>query len=44
MKSGEFHLYRGPIFTQILLGDEINREPAKTQSALLGHGRAASHD
>lgn len=25
MKSGEFRLYRGPIFTQILLGDEINR-------------------
>ncbi len=35
MKSGEFRLYRGPIFTQILLGDEINRAPAKTQSALL---------
>lgn len=25
MKSGEFRLYRGPIFTQILLGDESNR-------------------
>ncbi len=33
--SGEFRLRRGPIFTQILLGDEINRAPAKTQSALL---------
>ncbi|HEU5090570.1 MAG TPA: MoxR family ATPase, partial [Roseiflexaceae bacterium] len=30
-----FHLRRGPIFTNILLGDEINRAPAKTQSALL---------
>jgi MoxR-like ATPase len=33
--SGQFRLRRGPIFTQILLGDEINRAPAKTQSALL---------
>lgn len=35
MGSGQFRLRRGPIFTQILLGDEINRAPAKTQSALL---------
>jgi MoxR-like ATPase len=33
--SSEFHLRRGPIFTQFLLADEINRAPAKTQSALL---------
>jgi MoxR-like ATPase len=33
--SGQFHLRKGPIFTQVLLGDEINRAPAKTQSALL---------
>ena len=33
--TGEFRLRRGPIFTQLLLGDEINRAPAKTQSALL---------
>jgi MoxR-like ATPase len=33
--SGRFYLKRGPIFTQILLTDEINRAPAKTQSALL---------
>ncbi|HSJ59491.1 MAG TPA: MoxR family ATPase [Anaerolineae bacterium] len=33
--TSQFHLRRGPIFTQILLGDEINRAPAKTQSALL---------
>jgi len=33
--TGRFHLRRGPIFTQILLGDEVNRAPAKTQSALL---------
>ena len=33
--SSDFHLRRGPIFTQFLLADEINRAPAKTQSALL---------
>lgn len=33
--TGKFHLKKGPIFTQILLADEINRAPAKTQSALL---------
>ncbi len=33
--NGQFHLRQGPIFTQILLADEINRAPAKTQSALL---------
>lgn len=33
--SGRFNLKKGPIFTQILLADEINRSPAKTQSALL---------
>ncbi|HEY1013454.1 MAG TPA: MoxR family ATPase [Herpetosiphonaceae bacterium] len=35
MSSGQFRLHKGPIFTQILLGDEINRAPAKTQAALL---------
>ncbi len=35
MGSGKFRLRKGPIFTQVLLGDEINRAPAKTQSALL---------
>src|ERR1700682_5404550 len=34
-KSNEFVLRKGPIFCQILLADEINRAPAKTQSALL---------
>ena len=34
-KSGEFELRKGPIFTNILLADEINRSPPKTQSALL---------
>ena len=34
-ETGEFHLRKGPIFTQMLLADEINRAPAKTQSALL---------
>ncbi len=33
--TGQFHLKKGPIFTNILLSDEINRAPAKTQSALL---------
>jgi MoxR-like ATPase len=35
LASGQFHLKKGPIFTQMLLADEINRAPAKTQSALL---------
>ena len=34
-KSGSFTPKLGPIFTQILLADEINRAPAKVQSALL---------
>ena len=33
--TGQFNLRKGPIFTHILLADEINRAPAKTQSALL---------
>ncbi len=33
--SNEFALVRGPVFTSFLLADEINRAPAKTQSALL---------
>ncbi len=35
MRSGEFRLRKGPIFTNFLLADEINRTPPKTQSALL---------
>ncbi len=35
MKSEGFRIRRGPIFCNLLLGDEINRAPAKTQSALL---------
>ncbi|MBB1342363.1 MULTISPECIES: AAA family ATPase [Pseudoalteromonas] len=35
MKSGDFNIKKGPAFTNILLADEINRAPAKTQSALL---------
>ncbi len=35
LKSNEFVLRRGPIFANVVLGDEINRAPAKTQSALL---------
>lgn len=34
-RTTEFKLRKGPIFTQILLADEINRTPPKTQSALL---------
>jgi MoxR-like ATPase len=34
-KLGEFELRKGPIFTNVLLADEINRSPPKTQSALL---------
>jgi len=34
-KTGEFVTKKGPIFTNILLADEINRSPAKVQSALL---------
>jgi MoxR-like ATPase len=35
LASSQFHLRKGPIFTELLLADEINRAPAKTQSALL---------
>ena len=35
LQTNRFELRRGPIFAQIILGDEINRAPAKTQSALL---------
>lgn len=35
LRTNEFLLRRGPIFAQVVLGDEINRAPAKTQSALL---------
>ncbi len=34
-KSGEFSIKKGPIFTNLLLADEINRAPAKVQAALL---------
>lgn len=35
LNNHEFHLRRGPVFTNLLLADEINRAPAKTQAALL---------
>ncbi|MDY6995320.1 MAG: MoxR family ATPase [Actinomycetota bacterium] len=35
MQSGRFEFRRGPVFTNLLLGDEINRTPPKTQAALL---------
>ena len=34
-KDSSFKIKRGPIFTQLLLADEINRSPSKVQSALL---------
>src|SRR4029077_19948328 len=34
-KHGEFTAHKGPIFSNIILADEINRAPAKVQSALL---------
>ncbi|WP_341577894.1 MoxR family ATPase [Microbacterium schleiferi] len=34
-RSGEFEFREGPVFTHILLADEINRTPPKTQAALL---------
>ncbi len=34
-QSGTFKIRKGPVFTNLLLGDEINRAPAKTQSSLL---------
>jgi MoxR-like ATPase len=35
INKGTFYLKKGPVFTNIVLADEINRAPAKTQSALL---------
>ncbi|MBM7542084.1 AAA family ATPase [Amphibacillus cookii] len=35
MKESQFQTLKGPIFTNVLLADEINRTPAKTQAALL---------
>ena len=35
LQRNEFSLVKGPVFTEFLLADEINRAPAKTQSALL---------
>ncbi len=35
MADGKFHVRKGPVFTNLLLADEINRSPAKTQAALL---------
>lgn len=34
-RTGEFQLRKGPIFTSVLLADEVNRTPPKTQAALL---------
>jgi MoxR-like ATPase len=34
-QDGSFHLVKGPVFTEVLVADEINRTPPKTQAALL---------
>ena len=34
-KKEEFHVKKGPVFANFILADEINRSPAKVQSALL---------
>jgi MoxR-like ATPase len=41
-RSGDFEFRAGPIFANLLLGDEINRAPPKTQAALL-EARSAGH-
>jgi MoxR-like ATPase len=45
-QTSDFRLTKGPVFTQILLADEINRTPPKTQAALLQamHERAVTID
>jgi MoxR-like ATPase len=45
-QTNQFALTRGPVFTQLLLADEINRTPPKTQAALLQamHERAVTID
>ena len=45
-EDGQFHLTKGPVFTDILLADEVNRTPPKTQAALLQamHEREVSID
>ena len=44
-RTNEFHTHRGPIFTNLLLADEINRAAPKVQSAAArGHAGAQSHD
>ena len=40
-KSGEFVTMLGPVFANLVLADEINRAPAKVQSALAGSDAGA---
>ncbi len=42
MQTGQFSQKRGPIFANLVLADEINRAPAKVQSALLEARRSAT--
>ena len=42
--TGFFELIQGPVFTNVLLADEINRAPPKTQASVAGSdGRTAGH-
>ncbi len=44
-RTNDFRIHKGPIFTNLLLADEINRAAPKVQSALAGgHAGAACHD
>ena len=43
-QQGTFEFQRGPIFHNLLLADEVNRAPAKVQSALLEIGRASCRE
>ena len=42
--TSQFTLRHGPVFTDVLLADEINRTPPKTQAALRGDGGTAGDD
>ena len=43
-QTSQFTLTRGPVFTELLLADEINRTPPKTQAALAGSDAGARGD
>src|SRR5215467_4424714 len=43
LATSSFTLHRGPLFTDILLADEVNRMPPRTQAAAGSHGGAPDH-